>query len=80
MNITISGATAIAAATKSSCRLMVCAVRNVDSAICTVHELWSCPITSGHRNAFQVPMNVIVPMAAMNPVELGTTTRQNVPQ
>ena len=55
-------------------------MRKVDSAICTVHELWSWPMTSGQRNAFQLPMKVIVPMAATNPSEFGTTTRQKVPQ
>ena len=38
------------------------------------------PITTGHRNAFHEPMNVIVAIAAVNPLALGATTRQNVPK
>ena len=48
----------------SSWRLMVWAVRNVDSATWTVHIDESWPITSGHRNAFQPPMKVITAIAA----------------
>ena len=55
---------------------MRCAVRNVDSATCTVHESWSCAITNGQRNWFQLVTNAITPSAAKNPVEFGTTTRQ----
>ena len=37
-------------------------------------------MTSGQRKAFQLPMKVIVPIAATKPSELGTTIRQKVPQ
>lgn len=67
-------------ATNSSCRLRFCAVVNVDRATCTVHASWSCPITSGHRNAFQAPMKTIVPTAAKTGRALGTTMRQYVRQ
>ena len=79
-NITSSGRIEITAAMNSWCRLLVCWVRNVDRAIWTVQELWSWPMTSGQRNAFQLPMKVIVPIAATNPSEFGTTTRQKVPK
>ena len=55
-------------------------MRKVDSAICTVHDSWSRPMTSGQRKAFHDPMKVIVPMAATKPIEFGTTMRQKVPQ
>lgn len=79
-NTTTSGAIETAAATNSSCRLRFCAVVNVDRATCTVHASWSCPITSGHRNAFQAPMKTIVPTAAKTGRALGTTMRQYVRQ
>ena len=40
----------------------------------------SWPISSGHRNAFQEPMKVMVPTAAAMPYAFGITTRQNVRQ
>ncbi len=69
-----------AAARNSSCRLIVWAVRKVLSATWTVHIEESCPITSGHRNAFQLAMKVITAIAAKKAPELGTTTRQYAPK
>ena len=66
-NIPSSGRIEIAAATNSWCWLLVCWVRNVDKAIWTVQVFWSWPMTSGQRNAFQLPMKVRVPMAATKP-------------
>ena len=51
----------------------------MDSATWTVHDESSCAMISGHRNWFQLPMKSITAMAAKNPVQLGTTTRQNTP-
>src|SRR3954453_1900628 len=65
---------------KSSWMLMVWAVTNVDIATWIVHDDESCPITSGHRNEFQLPMNVLAASAAKNGSEFGTTIRQNVPK
>src|SRR5258708_39867100 len=67
-------------ARNSSCRLMVCAVRKVDSATCTVQLDESCPMTSGHRKEFQLAMKVMTPIAAKKFSELGTTIRQYAPQ
>src|SRR3954452_727342 len=60
--------------------LMVWAVTKVDIATWMVHEDESWPITSGHRNEFQLPMNVIAASAAKNGSEFGTTIRQNTPK
>jgi len=37
-------------------------------------------MTNGQMNAFQLPMNVITPIAAKKFSELGTTIRQYAPQ
>src|SRR4051794_117226 len=52
-NMTASGRMVTSAPAKMPGRLTVCAVRNVDSAICAVHEDGSWPMTSGQRKAFQ---------------------------
>src|SRR5690349_1595008 len=64
----------------SSWMLIVWAVTKVDSATWIVHDDESWAITSGHRNEFQLPMNVIAARAAKNGSEFGTTIRQNVPK
>ena len=46
----------------------------------TVHIDESCPMISGHRNAFQLAMKVMTAIAAKKAPELGTTTRQYAPK
>ncbi len=69
----------MAVAMKIRWQLTVWSVMNEESATCTVQELGSWPMTSGHKKAFQALMKVIVAMAAKKFSELGTTIRQYAP-